>query len=124
MTHEQKIVAPLLTVTMMSLALLFGVSYTNASLYGSSRSVPDYTQALVPVSFNSTLTTIGTTFAWAVQSSVTQAQAPVMAFLGLDSTGYTNAIPQRYAEVNQLPNHASAVLGASTQNPQYSEPGD
>jgi hypothetical protein len=123
MTKEQRVVLPLMAFTLMSLAFLFSVSYTGASMSGVERPMVDYTAYVVPQSFNDTLTTVGSTFAWAVGSTVQQSKGPVMAFLGVDDS---QNVDSQYSELG-FTSHVNAngeVLGAYQVNSNYTNSGN
>ncbi len=119
--NKPRVVMPLLALALAANMFLFGVAYTNASFTQTERSVPDvFAPDNISRAFDNSLNTIAENLSWSVSTAVAEAKPQVVAFLGLDN--YKFGMP-RYTALQSNQSHSGAVLGASIENPEYTNAG-
>jgi hypothetical protein len=107
---EKWAVASLAVAAVFSMMFLYGVSATNASFQGTAYPLsPAWNPANdIAPQLNATLAVVGENLGWSVRTAAPQLEAPVMAFLGIDSSSV-----EAESQPVTAPQLQSAVLGAT-----------
>ncbi|MDB4939644.1 MAG: hypothetical protein JWO40_69 [Candidatus Doudnabacteria bacterium] len=119
------VVVPLLAFALIVNMFLFGVAYSNASFSGTEKSLPDIFAAQnISPQLDNTFAVIADNLQWSVASAAEVVKPQVVAFLGLSDyqygqPRYTALNPNQSVAEYAIPSQDGAVLGATTQNPEY-----
>ncbi len=108
-------VASLAVAAVFSMMFLYGVSATSASFQGTAYPLsPAWNPANdIAPQLNATLAVVGQNLGWSVEVAAPQIEAPILAFLGIDSSVVAESQPVT------VPQLQSAVLGATHVNSDY-----